>query len=71
MSEVNTQVISTTCPDCGKTIRLRAPVRMSQEVACPHCDAELEVIETDPVELDWIYEDDVDDDDDDEDDKDW
>jgi hypothetical protein len=41
---------------------------MGQEVACPHCDAELEVIETDPVELDWIYEDDVDEDDDDDDD---
>jgi hypothetical protein len=41
---------------------------VGQEVLCPHCDAELEVIETDPVELDWVYDEyDGDDDDDDDD----
>jgi lysine biosynthesis protein LysW len=69
MSEANAQVVSATCPDCGKVIRLRGRVRMGQEVTCPHCDAELEVIETDPVELDWVY--DEYDGEDDEDDDDW
>jgi lysine biosynthesis protein LysW len=70
MSETKTQVVSATCPDCGKVVRLRAPVRVGQEVACPHCEAELEVIETDPVELDWVY-DEYDGDDDDDDDDSW
>jgi alpha-aminoadipate carrier protein LysW len=67
MSQVKTQVVSATCPDCGQTVRLRAPVRMGQQVECPHCDAELEVIETDPIELDWMYEDEDGDEDEDED----
>jgi hypothetical protein len=25
-------------------------------VNCPNCEAELEVIGNDPVELDWVYE---------------
>ena len=69
MSETKAQAVSVTCPDCGKKFNLRAPIHIGQEVECPHCEAELEVIETDPVELDWIYEE-VDDDDDDDDD-DW
>ena len=45
------------CPDCGENITLRGAVRVGKEVTCPHCEAELEVIETDPVELDWAYDD--------------
>ena len=69
MSEIKTQAITAHCPDCGKRVLLQSPIRMGQEVICPHCDAELEVIETDPVELDWIYEE-YDEDDDEEDDDD-
>jgi lysine biosynthesis protein LysW len=56
MSEAKIQVVSATCPDCGQVVRLQGRVRRGQEVTCPHCDAELEVIETDPVELDWVYD---------------
>jgi lysine biosynthesis protein LysW len=56
MSEAKTMAVAATCPDCGETIQLKKPVRMGQEVLCPHCDADLEVIETDPVELDWVYD---------------
>lgn len=69
MSELKARAVTAACPDCGKTVTLRSPVRMGQEIVCPHCDAELEVIETDPVELDWIYEDDVTDEE--EEDEDW
>ena len=54
------------CPDCGEQITLRLPVRRGDLVNCPNCEAELEVIETNPVGLDWVYED-VDDEDEDED----
>ena len=45
------------CPDCGENITLRGPVRVGKEVTCPHCEAELEIVETEPVELDWAYDD--------------
>jgi lysine biosynthesis protein LysW len=48
------------CPDCGEEITLHGKVELGMEVICPHCEAELEVVETVPVELDWIYEDDED-----------
>ncbi|HUT18396.1 MAG TPA: lysine biosynthesis protein LysW [Anaerolineae bacterium] len=55
MSEVKTA--KAVCPDCGETITLKGSVRLGQEVICSHCDAELEVVETDPLELDWAYDD--------------
>jgi len=45
-----------TCPDCGEEITLKGKVRLGQQVVCPNCGAELEVVETVPVELDWAYE---------------
>lgn len=45
------------CPDCGEKITLRGSIHIGREVVCPNCDAELEVVETDPLELDWIGED--------------
>jgi len=44
------------CPDCGEKITLRGSVHIGREVICPNCDAELEVVETDPLQLDWISE---------------
>ncbi|MBN1933306.1 MAG: hypothetical protein JW934_01510 [Anaerolineae bacterium] len=46
------------CPDCGEKIPLSVPIHLGTQVTCPNCEAELEVVETEPVELDWIYEDD-------------
>ena len=43
------------CPSCGDDIKLRGNVRIGQIVLCPYCEAELEVIDLDPVELDWAY----------------
>jgi len=65
-------VATASCPDCGRKIELRSHPRLGEEVICPHCDAELEVVDLDPLELDWAYiepadDDDWDDDDDDED----
>ena len=45
------------CPDCGDDITLELPVQRGELVNCPSCEAELEVIETRPVKLDWVYED--------------
>ena len=68
VSETKTRVIRASCPDCGERIQLKGTVQVGLQVTCPNCDAELEVIETDPVELDWVYDGDgYDDEDQDED----
>jgi alpha-aminoadipate carrier protein LysW len=43
------------CPDCGREIQLWPLLKVGEELICPHCEAELEVISLDPVELDWAY----------------
>jgi alpha-aminoadipate carrier protein LysW len=43
------------CPDCGEEIELWSQVKVGEELTCPYCEAELEVISLDPVELDWAY----------------
>jgi len=43
------------CPSCGEEIRLRSQAKIGQQLNCPFCDAELEVIELDPIELDWAF----------------
>ena len=44
------------CPDCDGKIVFNAEPRVGTRLTCPHCDAELEVIDINPVELDWVYE---------------
>jgi hypothetical protein len=43
---------------------------LGQKLTCPHCDAELEVISLNPLELDWAYDWSWDEDDEDEEDED-
>lgn len=58
MQKTSTQSAVAPCPDCGEDITLRGTIRVGKQVTCPHCEAELEIIEADPVELDWTYDDD-------------
>ena len=68
MSEgAQTQVEIARCPDCGEKIRLHGKIYVGREIVCPDCDAILEIVDTDPVELDWAYEDE----DEEEEDEDW
>jgi alpha-aminoadipate/glutamate carrier protein LysW len=46
---VMTTAVST-CPDCTEAVPTAADVRVTSIVECPGCQAELEVIGTDPVE---------------------
>ena len=43
------------CPDCGYEIRLGSNHREGQIVSCPDCGADWEVINLEPLELDWAY----------------
>ena len=51
----------TYCPECDAVITVSNP-REGAEIRCPECGVELEVISTDPFDVDFIYEDDWDDD---------
>lgn len=54
------------CPSCGEWVKLPDHPKIGQKVTCVHCEADLEVIEVTPVELDWAYleaDDDLDDED--------
>ena len=46
------------CPSCEGQITLRTPLQIGDRVRCPHCYEDLEVIETQPIELDWAYDED-------------
>jgi lysine biosynthesis protein LysW len=41
------------CPDCGQKIIIGPKPRRGQRVSCPHCDVDLEIVSTSPLELDW------------------
>ena len=51
------------CISCGSEITFREDPKMGQMVKCPRCDAELEVVWLDPLELDWPFVDDYEDED--------
>jgi len=58
---------SAICPDCGEKVPLKGKIMVGQLVICPKCEAELEVVETIPLELDFVYEDQEDEDEDEDD----
>ncbi len=57
------------CPSCEEAVTFKGLPKLGLKVQCSHCDADLEVVELSPVELDWAYYDD--DDDEEWDDEDW
>ena len=64
-----TRVSIARCPDCGEKIRMEGAIQIGRQVFCPECDSELEVVDTQPVTLDWAYEDEEEEEE--EDDEDW
>lgn len=43
------------CPICEEKIEVGKKVKFLERLCCPTCEALLEVVNTDPIELDWIY----------------
>lgn len=43
--------MSSTCPECGATVRVGADAMVGEIVQCPDCGVELEVKETAPLAL--------------------
>ena len=44
------------CLDCDHEIDLGPNPKVEQRVTCPHCGVTLEIINIDPLELDWVYD---------------
>jgi lysine biosynthesis protein LysW len=51
------KTVAVECPDCEEKINMTGEIVWGQKVVCPHCGVDLEVINVDPVELDWVFED--------------
>jgi len=49
-------MITTNCLNCDNLLNLEAPLRVSQRISCPSCQVLLEIINLNPLELDWIYD---------------
>jgi alpha-aminoadipate carrier protein LysW len=50
-----TEMTVARCPDCGRQIELWPLLQVGEELLCRHCEADLEVVGLDPVELDWAH----------------
>ena len=42
------------CPDCGQAIQIVGEPDVGVRLHCPSCRTELEIVESHPVELDWV-----------------
>ena len=51
------KMVTVSCLDCEDPIQLNYRPIKGQIISCPHCAAELEVIKTQPLELEFYYED--------------
>jgi alpha-aminoadipate carrier protein LysW len=43
------------CLDCGHEVHLGMGPWLGQLIKCQNCGAEMEIINVDPFELDWVY----------------
>ncbi len=43
------------CPECDASLRLKS-VRLGQQITCRECGTSLEIVELDPIELDWVFD---------------
>ncbi len=44
------------CLDCDRIIDLGATPAQGQRIRCPACEVVLEIINLEPLELDWVYD---------------
>lgn len=51
------------CPECGSEVTVEGKPKKGQRVVCFNCNADLEVVNVSPLELDWAYYEEPDEDD--------
>ena len=55
--EMRTEVATARCPGCGRRVNLGPRPVAGHRFGCPHCGDYLEVINLEPPELDWAFDD--------------
>jgi lysine biosynthesis protein LysW len=50
------QPVIARCPECDSRLYFDRPPDLGQILACPECETSLEVIGTNPIRLDWAYD---------------
>jgi alpha-aminoadipate carrier protein LysW len=48
-------MVTVFCIECEQAIELDSQLKEGEIVYCSNCGAELEVINLEPTELDWVY----------------
>jgi len=48
--------VRTFCLECERKLDLGNNPQVGQRIKCEYCEVQLEIINIDPLELDWIYE---------------
>ncbi|MFN2272222.1 MAG: lysine biosynthesis protein LysW [Anaerolineae bacterium] len=48
-------MVTVFCIECEQAIKIDSRLEEGEIVYCSHCGAELEVINLEPTELDWVY----------------
>lgn len=58
MSKNNPKVSQRTayCPSCDGTVSVYAKARLGQKLTCKSCRTELEIVELNPLTLDWAFD---------------
>ena len=49
-------MVTTFCLDCEHEIEINANYTVGDKIKCFNCGVKLEIINLDPLELDWVYE---------------
>ena len=62
-ANVDSNVMVGICPGCRTRIRFHKRMSLGEFVSCDECGDELEVVQLQPLKLDWAYADPLDDDD--------
>jgi lysine biosynthesis protein LysW len=44
------------CLECGDRITVTSRLKVGQAVTCPECGTKLEIVNLDPLEIDWAYD---------------
>ena len=55
-AEAKTKKTVIQCVECGEDFALSSAIQIGQEIACPECGTWMEVLEVDPVQVDWVYD---------------
>ena len=44
------------CPTCSHDIKLSGRPVIGAEITCPACGDQLQIVEIEPVQLDWLFD---------------